>query len=130
MSEVIGATISTAEELSDAYGDDIGDNFFVKLGSAVGGGALGCIIGNKLGNGKPLGTIIGLLGGAVLMYNVAPEIATDIQRGNQAVDQQVERGESEGNLADRFSAVCSNLANIGGQSVTPTVESVDVTDNM
>lgn len=77
--------------------------------------------------GNPLALGLGALIGGVVAYKVIPEVATDIQRANQSVDQQVANGMSEGNLLDRFKAVLGNFANLGGQTNVPTVsDSMDV----
>lgn len=117
-------TISFVEQ----YGADVKKSKGVKVASAVGGMALGGLIGKKLGDshftntGNPLAAIIGAIGGSVIAYKVVPEIATDVQRGNQYVDQQTKQGKSAGNLADRFKAIMQNIADLSGQKNVPTVD--------
>ena len=118
----------TRKAFEEKYGADIGDNILMKGVSTLGGAVLGGFIGNKIGEGNIFGTILGGVIGSVAMYKIAPEIATDIQRGNQSVDEQVEAGKSEGNLADRFSAVWQNLTTLGGQSVKPTMSTDSTPD--
>lgn len=111
---------------TEQWGEDIGDNFFVKGGTIVGGGLLGYTLANKFSDNK-LVSILGGVAGAVIMNRVGTQVATDIQRGNQYVDQQVEQGKSAGNLSDRFKAVFGNFTDIKGQKNVPTSDP-DVTD--
>ncbi len=117
VTNAIPATISFQEE----YGDDVGNNWFLKTGAVALGGLGGYFAGKSIGGDKPLGKILGSVVGVVAAYKVIPEIATDIQRGNQYVDQQVQHGKSEGNLLDRFKAVGENFLKFGGQSNMPGI---------
>lgn len=131
--EVTTDSLPPTKTFVEQFGSDVGDNKIVKAVSAVGGIVGGALIGKAIGNshmtqtGNPLALGLGALIGGVVAYKVIPEVATDIQRANQSVDQQVANGTSEGNLLDRFKSVLGNFANLGGQTNVPTVsDSMDV----
>lgn len=109
---------SETELEENGYGKDAGDRFVSQAGTAALGGFLGYQVADRLSGGNKLIGAIGLLAGAVVMHKIGPELITDIQRGNQYVDQQKELGKSEGKLSDRFAAVVENFKT-KGQSVTP-----------
>lgn len=117
-------TVSFVEQ----YGNDVSKSKSLRMTSAIGGAALGGLIGKKIGDshfaqsGNPLAAIVGALGGSVIAYKIVPEIATDIQRGNQFIDQKAKQGKSEGNLADRFKAILQNIGDLSGQKNLPTVD--------
>lgn len=121
------SSIPATTTFAEKYGSNIGDNKIVKLASGIGGAIAGGFLGKAIGKNKstgidnPLATGLGALIGGVVAYKVIPEITTDVQRGNQYIDQQVLDGKSEGNLWDRFKSVSTNLLNFGGQTNTPSV---------
>ena len=100
------------------YGKDVGNNFFVQLGAAGGGVVLGGVVANKLSDKSKFWTGIGALAGAVIMHKVAPELATDIQRGNQYADQQSGVTGEKTSLKDRFKYIGANIMQ-KGQSYEP-----------
>ena len=111
----IPATTSFQKE----YGDDVGNNWFLKAGAMAAGAVGGYFAGSAIGGQKPLGKILGSVVGVVAAYKVIPEIATDVQRGIQHIDQQVEQGKSEGKLSDRFKAILGNICDLSGQTYMP-----------
>ncbi len=117
--EKIGDAIEKADKEPVDYGKDVGSNFFVQVGSLVGGCVLGGWVGDKISNGNKITTALGTVIGGLFMRRIGAEVATDIQRGNQYVDQQKERGLSEGKLSDRFKAVLGNISDIKGQKYEP-----------
>lgn len=100
------------------YGKDAGDKLGWQAGTAICGAVSGAFIGYKASGGKPLPAIIGVFVGSVVLHKIGPELITDIQRGNQYVDQQKALGKSEGKLSDRFNAVIDNIK-VRGQNTTP-----------
>lgn len=126
--EIVQDAQMPTKSFVEQYGTDVGCSNSTKVVSAIGGAALGGLIGKKIGDnhafqtGNPLAAIIGALGGSVIAYKIVPSVATDVQRANQYVDQQVQTGKSEGNLGDRFKAVLQNIADLRGQKNVPTVD--------
>ena len=100
------------------YGKNAGNEFGWQLGTACAGGLVGGWVVRKLSGGKFLPTVLGAAVGSIVMHKIGPELITDIQRGNQYVDQQKALGKSEGKLSDRFNAVIDNVK-VRGQNTTP-----------
>lgn len=115
--EKIGDAIEKADKKPVDYGKDAGSNFFVQVGSVGIGCAIGSFIGNKMSDGNKFKIALGTVIGGLLMRRIGAEVATDIQRGNQYIDQKVEQGLSQGKLSDRFSAVFTNIRDIKGQKL-------------
>lgn len=100
------------------YGKDAGDKLGWQVGTAAVGGFAGWVIGDKVSGGKLLPRVFGAIIGSVVLHKIGPELRTDIQRGNQYVDQQKALGKSEGKLSDRFNAIIDNVK-VRGQNTTP-----------
>ena len=126
VTDAIPATVSIQNE----YGDDVGNNWFLKAGAMAAGAIGGYFAGRTISGNKPLGNIIGSVAGVVAAYKVVPEIVTDVQRGIQHVNQQVEQGKSEGKLSDRFKAILGNICDFNGQTYMPTAGVSDSTMNV
>ena len=109
--EEIAAAVETTTDVD--YGKDMGDNFFVQLGTAAGGAFTGWYVGKKLSGDNKLWAGVAALAGAVVMHKVGTELATDIQRGNQYADQQEEKTGEKTSLKDRFKYIGTNTVRRG-----------------
>lgn len=100
------------------YGKNAGNETVWQVSTALSGAAAGYFIANKLSGGKFFPKVLGVAVGAIVMHKIGPELITDVQRGNQYVDQQKALGKSEGKLSDRFNAIIDNVK-VRGQNTTP-----------